>query len=297
MFTAFILYLTSFAVAGSAGLFASPELGSVVAQCKSISDTSRPGPHIWLMKQWHADPGIDTRDSVHAKDLPQAANQTAIYRQLDRWISNGLVKTVIAEGCAGELTRESKAKFNGWTVQDLEKGATKPGFDEVVTLVPLKLEAKYGTRLRTLCGDEDGMIRAHLRAFSDVRGTYGFLSRLIQHKADPERAKTYLEGVIELYKLPPTTTSEQAIERLKKELREAMSRLNVALERRNDQLMATIQRAGKEPVAVVYGGMHAAGLIKRLESAGVGCSVIEPAGYRNDEAALLEQLEAAISKL
>ena len=45
------------------------------------------------------------------------------------------------------------------------------------------------------------------------------------------------------------------------------------------------------------GGMHAAGLVRELERLGLGCTVIEPTGYRDDEAALLAELEAAVARI
>lgn len=297
MFTAFIVLFMPVVSAGGVDPIPAPELGRVIYHCKSPLAAPLPEKHVWLLKQWHADPGVDTHDLKKAKKLPQAANQTAVYRQLDQWIGKQLLKTLIAEGCSGELTVESKLNFNGWTAESLQVEAGKIGFDQLVAHVPLKLEAKYGAKLRTLCGDDDLLIREHLRAFSDVRGTYGFMSRLLQHKDDPERAKVYLEGVIELYKLPPKTNIRLALDRLRKELRDAMDRLHAALDRRNDRVVSTIKAVGNGPVGVVYGGIHALGIIKRLETLGIGCSVIEPAGYRNDEAALMEQLETAISKL
>ena len=39
------------------------------------------------------------------------------------------------------------------------------------------------------------------------------------------------------------------------------------------------------------------GLVERLEKRGIGCAVVEPVGYRNDEARMLEQLRAALANL
>lgn len=269
-----------------------PKLAKVTARCKPASGA----PRVWIFKQWHADPRIETKESGSSLELPQAANQTAIFTQLDRWISGGKLKTVVAEGCTGELTRDSQVRINGWSVGELQSKSKLPGFEGLVTSVPMKLEARHASRIRTLCGDDDAMIKEHLRAFSDVRGTFGFLSRLTQHQGDPARARTYLEGVIELYRLPKDTTVPQALSRLRLELKQAMSRLHEALDRRNDKVIGVVGTVKEPEVAVVYGGVHAKGLVKKLEEKGLPCSVVEPAGYGNDEVALLEQLDQAIAR-
>ena len=168
-----------------------------------------------------------------SKGSPQAANQTAIYRQLDQWIGAGVLQSVVAEGCSGELTRESKIKFNGWSLPELSVASKKMGFDQIVASVPQKLEAKFGDRVHTLCGDDDALIREHLMALSDLRGNFMFLARLVQYQKDPVRAKNYLEGVIDLYKLPKDTTISQAIKRLGAELSQVQARVRRVIDQRN----------------------------------------------------------------
>ena len=141
--------------------------GREVARCQPAG---APGAlssakHIWILKQWHVAPGVDTRDRIKAKELPQAANQTAIYQQLDQWVKAHLLDTVIAEGCSGELTINSNIRFNGWSVQDLASVAHAPGFDQdVISHVPMKLEAKYGDQVRTICGDDEDLLQKKLAA-------------------------------------------------------------------------------------------------------------------------------------
>jgi hypothetical protein len=294
-----MLILSLIVALGSGSVFASlaPDLDSQFGKVSARCAASDGKPRVWIFKQWHANAALDTHDRAKGKDLPQAANQAAIFRQLDRWVSAGKIGTVVAEGCAGELTRESQTRFNGWNAHELESESGKSGYaDEIVSSVPLKLEARYGGRVRTLCGDTDALIRENLLAFSDARGIVGFLTRLEQHKNDPVRAKTYLDGVIELYKLPADTSLQQSVVRLNTELRKAVARIHAAIDKRNESAMRAILDSGAQQIAVVYGGMHAAGLKALLEKRGAACEVVEPAGYQNDEGALLEQLDAWIAK-
>ena len=68
-----------------------PAYGKPVGSCEVREKPSR---HVFIFKQWHLSPAVKTAASVPS--LPQARNQTAIYRQLDAWISKGELKTVTA---------------------------------------------------------------------------------------------------------------------------------------------------------------------------------------------------------
>lgn len=269
---------------------------------RPLSGDAKTPPRVWLFKQWHADARIDTHDRAQAKLLPQAAHQAALYLKLDEWIAHGKLGAVVAEGCSGELSRESTVQFNGWTVAELEKQTGKPGYaGEIVGSVPQKLEAKYGARLKTICGDDDALVKAHLLAFSDVRGTLGFLSRLIENKGNPAKARTYLDGVVELYQMPKATTYDQAVKRTRTEAGQAYLRLKDALDRRNRRAVQAVREALKAspklPVAVVYGGVHASGILTLLRAEGIQAEAIEVEGYKNDEVALAEQLDRAFKQL
>jgi hypothetical protein len=264
-----------------------PALGKVVARCKASPDQP---PKIWFFKQWHLAPSVDTHAAAPANPLPQAANQTAIYRQLERWIAEKQIAEIYAEGCAGEIGKDSSLRFNGWDLSTLHEAAGKPGYAEIVASVPLKLEAKFGDGVRTVCGDDEALIKESNLAFSDARGTAGFLSRIVEYRSDSRRLKTYLEGAIQLYKLPADTSVDAVIARLKKELRASLARVNELIARRNAKLVVRLS-AAKSTAAVVFGGIHARGTVELLDRAGVACAVVEPAGYQNGDVELLDRLD------
>ncbi|MBC7693745.1 MAG: hypothetical protein H7222_18410 [Methylotenera sp.] len=281
-----------------------PAFGKAVAECSSpASKTSK--QHVWFFEQWHLAPDVVTKDTENFVEPPQTKNQVAIYQQLDQWITAGQLRTIYAEGCMGEISHGSKLKFNGWTLPDLEKIAKYPDYVRVMTSIPLKLEAKHGKNLSTLCGDDESLIKESNLAFSDARGTLGFILRLEQYRNDPTRAKNYLDGVVERFKLPKTTTVDQAIHMLKTELKSAVARAQAGLEKRNQSLVQTIaktlSKSKDTDIAVIFGGLHAAGVLKLLEEKGLGCTVVEPVGYPTDgkgtDAELMKSLNEALAKL
>lgn len=270
-----------------------PELGKITGNCKAKENAR----HVWFFKQWHLSPSINTKERNNFQKMPQEKNQTAIYRQLDRWVGKGQLKEIYAEGCTGELDFKSKVSFNGWTIRDLKKASKKPFYPQILTSIPLKIEAKYDKAVLTLCGDDEELVKENNLAFSDARGTMGFLTRITQYKDDPKRRKVYVDGAIELYKMPPSTSVDQVIAKLKTELGSAVQRAKDTIEKRNQKLVQTIQTSAQKEVAVIYGGMHTTGIAKLLDQAGIGCSIVEPVGYQDDETQLMQRLEESLKTL
>lgn len=288
----------SFALGQTSSLEISPQWAKSVGTCQV---TGTPKKQVYFFKQWHLAPGVDTtqdpEEALHR--YPQFENQRAIYEQIDLWIADQAVSFLIAEGCPAprEIDSSSPEKFNGWSVEKLALQANSPQFKDLLTNVGYKLEAKWRKKLSARCGDDPGAIKKNLVAFSDARGNLGFLSRLKQYEKDPARAKTYLEGVIELDHLSASTKVSQAIERLKADLKKNVEDIQRWIEIRNEKLVAAIEAVPAARVVVVFGGAHAKGVQALLEKKGIGCTILEPVGYRDDETLMLGQLKSLIEKL
>ncbi|MEW6057552.1 MAG: hypothetical protein AB1540_13145 [Bdellovibrionota bacterium] len=265
-----------------------PLLGRVVAQCRKGNGEKA----VWIFKQWHLAPSTMTQDQNASGKLPQAKNQAALYQQLDRWVSSGFLKEIIVEGCSGELSQNSTTKFNGWDISSLKKETEKKSYASILSHIGLKLEAKHADKITTLCGDEDALVKEANLAFSDARGTLGFLSRLDQHKNNPARAQVYLEGAREAFGLPKSASYSEVERRLKQELKEAVTRIEASSEKRNRLAISKLKHATSRNVALLYGGSHGAGIKKLLEEEKLDCNIVEPIGYVDDEEELFKKLNA-----
>lgn len=277
----------------NATLELNPELGKSIRACRASNSKK----FIWIFKQWHLGPMVNTKENPKPGVLPQSRNQTSIYLQLEEWVKTKRLAELYAEGCEGEINSDSKFRVNGWDYESLKKISSETVYPEVLSSVPLKIEAKYGTAIRTLCGDDNALVSENSLAFSDARGAIGFLSRLEQYQADPVRAKTYLEGAIQAFKMPASSTIDQAITRSRKELKAAVVRIQDGISKRNRHFVQLLKKSEKAEAALVIGGIHADGLVKLLDDEGVGCAVVEPTGYQNDELDLLEKLKKAVEKI
>jgi hypothetical protein len=162
--------------------------------------------------------------------------------------------------------------------------------------VVYKLEAKWKNQLKARCGDDQDAILKNSLAFSEARGTVGYTLRLEQFRNEPARAQGYLEDVVRLYHLAPNTTVDQAIQHLNLELKKSLDSVERWIDVRNGKLVDAIISDPSPVVAVVFGGVHAAGVQKLLERKGIGCTVLEPVGYRNDEAEMISTLHRLVNE-
>lgn len=256
--------------------------------------------HVWVVKQRHAPPGLDTKSSAAAGSAYRA-NQSAVYRQLESWVGRGQVPVVVAEGCQGSLDDREDIKFNGWSLADLKARSRRKDYADLVSSVPLKLEARFGAKVKTVCGDDESLLKETNRAFSDARGTVGFLTRIQQYRDDPERLHTYLDGVRELYKLPASAGADEAVAKLKADLKGAVDRIEALGRKRDEKPVEVVAGLGAAQIAMVYGGSHAKGIADALKAKGIDCTVLEPVGYVPDgesgEEGLMLRLKEALKAL
>ncbi len=268
-----------------------PKLSKVVSSCKQSKNETT----VYFFKQWHLASGVDTK--VVKTSYPQEQNLESIYLQLDHWIQSKKMNELIAEGCTGTIDENSSYQVNGWKVKDLQNEKGRSDYSKIGTSVPLKLEAKYGTQVDTICGDSEALVKEQLLGFSDARGDLGYLARITQYESDPIKLRPYLNDAIEIFKLKKNANHKEVLAAIQRDLKKTIQQIHHTIEKRNSHLVDTIISLKSKNIGVVYGGMHGQGVKKLLEEKGVNCFIIEPVGYQNDEASLLEQLERAIQKI
>ena len=239
------------------------------------------------MKQWHLPPSEVTYPKPK-RPIPQEQNQTALYKILSQWVSKGQVHTIVAEGCEGAITPQFEDKFNGWGFPELSKVSSRSDYSEIVSHVPLKLKARFKDKIAVICGDNKELINSQNMAFSDARGTIGFLKRLIEHEKSPDRAKPYLDAATQQLGIPATTPLPEVTNQLKKRLEKILGQIKTLGEQRNQILLKSISATKDKDVALVVGGAHATDLKLSLEKQGLGCQVVEPSGYLDGPNALLD---------
>jgi len=279
-------------------LWAAPELdqswGKITQSCQTV-----PSPkHVWLFKQWHLGPKTNTFLDQDFAKLPQEKNQTAIYLQIAKWIENKQMEYVFAEGCQdNELNEKSSLTINGWNISSLQKLKDSNNYSQIVSSVPLKLEAKFTAAVKTLCGDDLALIEKNALAFSDARAGSGFLSRIGQFKKDDKSLTRYLDAAREAYKLPPNASKDAVVKHIVTKLKTAVASIQKYVEARNQILIKKVLAQKASDQVIVFGGMHTPGLIKSLEDSKINCSVVTPVGYQDNETELLSSLKTAVGKL
>ena len=115
---------------------------------------------IYLLKQWHLSPRVETLDIEISKKIAQYPNQYDLYQKSTDLIQNKNVKIVLSEGCEkSEIDKSFLQKFNGWTFLSLEKIKNAKNYSDILTLLPLKLGVYWGDTVKTVCVDDESLIQ------------------------------------------------------------------------------------------------------------------------------------------
>lgn len=246
---------------------------------------------VLLIKQWHLAPTTITKS--FKEKYPQERNQTAIYKQLNEEVKGGRLDLIVAEGCSGEINEDFKVSFNGWDLESLRGQAQTRGYEKIVTHVPLKLEARHGDKLLTICGDDEALIQEGNMRMSNLRGWVGFRSRLSE-TGDPEKVKLYAETAASLLKEPKETPVDQLQTKIKEKVKEELDLFAKSLTARNEHFVKALEGREFKQAAIVIGGLHANDLKNKLQVAGFACDVLEPPGYNREDENLIQDFEKAM---
>jgi hypothetical protein len=221
---------------------------------------------VGLLAQWHLRSKQMTKDVEASKKLPQYPNQLTIYLVLEEWIKKKQVEVVIAEGCQGEITKESKLEFNGWSYAKLYEYRNKKNYQDILTHIPLKLEAKFQDEIEIICGDDLELVKKHQLVLSDITGNTGFMYRLKQarEKKDVKKFKIYHRAVEKIAK----KKISNPIKYLKQKIDALYIEEQVILQERNDAFVKLINSLKPTKLAIVLGARHMKDLALKLKDAG-----------------------------
>lgn len=247
---------------------------------------------VMVLKQWHLAPTTSTKG--FKEKYPQEKNQTAIYKVLEEGVKRGELQLIVSEGCEGEINSEFKTPFNGWDYDSLKAQCFQKNYDKILTLVPLKIEAKYGDKIPTFCGDNEKLIQEGNLRLSNLRGWSGFFTRINEVKGDPEKIRSYAESAADLLKLPKDTPTDKIIAEIKTRIKVELEGFNKSLADRNDDFVKTLSNHDFSRAAIVVGGLHAEDLKEKLEKAGMACDIYEPPGYQREDESLIRAFEKAL---
>ncbi len=245
--------------------------------------------NVMVLKQWHLAPKSVTKG--FKEKYPQEKNQTAIYKVIEEGVKRGELQLLVSEGCEGEIDEKFTPTFNGWDFASLKVQSQTKAYEKIITLVPLKIKAKYGDKIQTVCGDSEALIQEGNLRLSNLRGWMGFIDRLGENKGTSDQTKLYSESAAELLKAPKDTPIDKLVVQIKERIKQDLDGYYKSLNARNDSFVKTLVEKDFEKAAIVVGGMHAADLRDKLEKAGLGCEIFEPPGYQRDDEKLVQDFQ------
>lgn len=219
-----------------------------------------------LLPQWHLRAKQKILDLNEARKLPQYSNQLSIYLVIKEWVEEKRVDVVVAEGCEGEITKDTNLNFNGWNYWSLFGRKDLDDYQDIMTHIPLKIEAKYQDKVKTICGDSLELIKKHQLILSDMTGATGYLYRLKQYreKGDTksfERYKKSYEGLVKKKLKYPIAFIDKKLKELEKQEKQMLIE-------RNKKFVEVINYSKANKFAIVLGARHMKDLEQRLKDAG-----------------------------
>jgi hypothetical protein len=244
-----------------------------------------------VVKQWHLPPKTITKG--FRERYPQEKNQSAIYIALADKVKSKKLDLVVAEGCEGEIDDSFATLFNGWDVASLKKIAQTKSFQRTLAPIPMKLEARFGAKLNTICGDDEKLIQEGNLRLSNMKGWAGYFGKL-SDESDPEKAKPFTESAAALLKERKDSTAAQLLPKIRERLKLELEEFNKSLADRNDLFVKALQAHSFKNAAVVIGGLHADDLKGKIEAAGLNCDVWEPTGYARADEQLIKDFERTL---
>jgi hypothetical protein len=264
----------------------------------SVMSLTAKAQDITLFSNWHLLPQQITTDIEQSLKLPQKDHLMALEELVLKSIAlqKGPKKvTLLMEGCPSglEVNEEFTTPFHGWTVGSLSALYKKDSlkFDHALTAIALKVEARLGNSVRTLCADNLELITLHQRAFSDLKGYIGFFTRLSElHQKKDE--KTYERYEVALQETLGTPIKKKTgIEVARKKATDSLKKVRELIKKRNDSFIK-LAKAAKGPVIIIIGGLHLHDLKNRLCQK--NCTITTPPFYPKEDALLLDQLEEVL---
>lgn len=238
-----------------------------------------------LVPQWHYSPQTQTRNQK--LNLPQDKNQNAIFEQISAWIHSHYTKSIVVEGCEGELTSTPDVSYNGWSLNDLRD---QKNLESIQTHVGLKLLSRFNNVASIECGDDLRLIKEHQLALSDIRGLAGFKMRLEQSNLSLQQRAQFISGLKAVLKLPKQSKDEFALKKLDQELTLSIERFEDLIKKRNKVFISkALTLSGRK--VIIIGALHIEDLKQSLKEQNIPFAVWHPVGLSDDGSDLIPRLK------
>ncbi len=249
---------------------------------------------IYLLKQWHLPPKVETTDIELSKKLSQFQNQKSLFEKVNFLIIENKIQSLLSEGCEKiEIDAKFKTRFNGWTYEKLEKLIADKAYSDILTLLPLKAEVLHKEKVKTVCVDDLDLIHQSELALSDVRAYVGYSSRLDEFKkmGDQVSYDRYASSILS------EAEKNQKLDALvvaKKKALDAITLFETINTKREQKLVKNIldlKLGPKDSAAFVIGGIHVDNLSVELKKNRIQVEIFTPEGYVENDKGLVEEIK------
>lgn len=242
---------------------------------------------VYLFKQWHLSPNVNTENLIASTRIPQYTNQKDIYKKILDLKNNKNLDLLISEGCEGIVDSKFTYDHAGWTYAKLEPYKNKKNYNEIMALIPLKFKVQHPDHT-VLCGDDLKLMKLNNLAFSDLRAFSSYLFKLVQYEKEPKKFKLYRDSLLEGVK---HSEKIDAMEFARDKASKALSDTLRYIKLRNQSFVDIVKKHKNKSISIVIGGLHVDDLKEKLIKLGIKVIVITPKGYPKHDTLLITQLK------
>lgn len=231
--------------------------------------------NVIIYPQWHLSSSTLTNKVEESSKLVQFENQKFIFLDLKNQIFSNKVDVILSEGCEGEIDDKFEQSFNGWNYRALDGQKNSSIYDNILTLVPLKLEVEFKEKILTLCADNNALIKKQLLSFSDLRAYVGYYHRLVEFKNNPKKYQLYADGLLNN---GVNDKNLNATDYAKAKAQDSLNLFLKSIEDRNQVVVSHIESHKEKNIALVIGQLHLNGLEQMLMDRKINYTVVPVKG-------------------
>lgn len=249
---------------------------------------------IHIFKQWHLPAKVETTDIELSKKLAQYQNQKDLFEKLNSLILDNKVQALLSEGCEKiEIDEKFKTKFNGWSYELLVGQTQNKNYVDIMTLLPLKVEALHKEKIKTLCVDDLELIHESELLLSDLRAYVGYSTRLEEFKKNSDDL-SYNRYANSLLSEEEKAKKDDPLEVARKKALDTIAKFELVNHKREQKIVKNIlelKLPSKSIAILVIGGVHAQALSSTLKNKKINVETYTPAGYVENDTGLIDEIK------
>lgn len=230
---------------------------------------------VTIIKYWYLPHREITFDVFAAKKkYKQFKNHNLVYNYAKDLIEDEDSSIVISEGCEGVIDSSFKRSYHGWTYKLLAKNLKQRFYDDIITLIPLKLKVQFRDKVVVLCGDSYALRKKEHKSRQNLVAQLHLYQNILRYKDDKKKYKIYRTHLLDQVPKTKNMNRLEILEEARKETLNKLQEYQLVEKRRNLRFLNQILTHYKKNPIVIRDGTHVKSLTKLLDTNNIEYNVV-----------------------